>query len=59
MRLSKALTPRRKCKGDQDSDFVTSCAVLRHWPQRVQIPPGELSFQPEAIGAAHGGNDMD
>ncbi len=26
--------------------------------QRVQTPPGQLSFQPEAIGAGDGGNDM-
>ena len=27
-------------------------------PQRVQIPPGRLSFQPVAIGADDGGNDV-
>ena len=27
--------------------------------QRVRNPSGELSLQPEAIGAVHGGNDMD
>ena len=27
--------------------------------QRVRNPPGELSLQPVAIGAVHGGNKMD
>ena len=27
-------------------------------PQRVRIPPGELSLQPVAIGADDGGNDI-